>query len=112
MSEYAVAFTDANFAEQALRNPLPVIVDFWAEWCGPCKTLTPIIDDIAREMAGKIIVGKVNVDESPDTAARYGVNGIPTLLFIKGGQVLNQQTGLLAKKPLMDKIVKTFGIQS
>jgi thioredoxin 1 len=105
-----MAFTDENFAEAALKSALPVIVDFWAEWCGPCRMLTPIIDEIAQEMSGALVVGKVNIDESPKTAARYGVSSIPTLLFIKGGEVVEQQTGLLAKKMLRDKIRKTFGI--
>jgi len=109
MAETMVTFTDENFAEAALRNPLPVIVDLWAEWCGPCRMLTPIIDEIAKEMSGSIIVGKLNVDECPKTAARYGVSSIPTLLFIKGGEVVEQHTGLLGKKPLSDKIRKTFG---
>jgi thioredoxin 1 len=104
-----VTFTDENFTEAALRAPLPVIVDFWAEWCGPCRMLTPIIDEIAKEMSGAVIVGKLNVDESPGTAARYGVSSIPTLLFIKGGEVVEQHTGLLGKKMLSDKIRKTFG---
>ncbi len=110
MADGVVAFTDENFAEAALRNPLPVIVDFWAEWCGPCRMLTPIIDEIAKEMSGMLIVGKLNVDKSPKTAARYGVSSIPTLLFIKGGEVVEQHTGLLGKKMLSDKIRKTFGV--
>jgi thioredoxin 1 len=101
-------FTDENFAEAALRNPLPVLVDFWAEWCGPCRMLTPIIDEIATEMSGVLVVGKLNVDENPKTAARYGVSSIPTLLFIKDGEVVEQHTGLLGKKMLSDKIRKTF----
>ena len=105
-----VTFTDENFAEAALKSALPVIVDFWAEWCGPCRMLTPIIDEIAQEMSSALVVGKVNIDESPKTAARYGVSSIPTLLFIKGGEVVEQQTGLLAKKMLREKIRKTFGI--
>jgi thioredoxin 1 len=108
MSEGVKEFTDANFAAEALKSPLPVIVDFWAEWCGPCKMLTPIIDEIAKDLAGKVVFGKVNVDESPQTAARYSINSIPSLLFIKGGQVVSQHTGLLAKKPLLDKINKIF----
>jgi thioredoxin len=103
-------FTDDSFAAEALQNPLPVVVDFWAEWCGPCKMLTPIIEGIAQEMAGRVVIGKCNVDESPKVAARYNVTGIPTLLFIKNGQVVSQHTGLLPKKLLMDKITKTFGL--
>jgi thioredoxin 1 len=103
-------FTDDNFTTDALKNPLPVVVDFWAEWCGPCKALTPIIEEVAKEMSGRVVVGKCNVDESPTVASRYGVSGIPTLLFIKAGQVVDQHTGLLPKKPLLNKITKTFGL--
>jgi thioredoxin 1 len=110
MADGVVVFTDENFSQAALQNPLPVLVDFWAEWCGPCRMLTPIVDEIAREMAGNVVVGKVNVDDSPKTAARYGVTSIPTLLFVKGGEVVEQHTGLLPKKMLGDKIRKAFGI--
>ena len=112
MSDHAslTEFTDSNFAEKALKNSLPVVVDFWAEWCGPCKMLTPIIDEIAGELAGKVVIGKLNVDDNPQTAQRYSVSSIPSLLFIKDGQVVNQITGLMAKKPLLDKITKTFGV--
>ena len=110
MSDAVQIFTDANFAGQALQNSLPVIVDFWAEWCGPCKMLTPIIEEVAKELSGKVVVGKLNVDESPETASRYGVTGIPTILLLKGGQIIEQQTGLLPKKALMSKISKAFGI--
>jgi thioredoxin 1 len=103
-------FTDSNFSDAALGSALPVLVDFWAEWCGPCKMLAPIVDEIAKELAGKVVIGKLNVDNSPQTAARYGVSSIPSLLFIKGGQVVEQHTGLLAKKPLLDKIKRTFGM--
>ncbi|MGA2506968.1 MAG: thioredoxin [Chitinispirillaceae bacterium] len=101
-------FTDDNFTAEALQNPLPVVVDFWAVWCGPCKMLSPVIEEIAGELAGRIVVGKLNVDDNPKTAARYGVSGIPTLLFIKNGQVVGQHTGLLPKKALLNKINTTF----
>lgn len=103
-------FTDDNFTAEALQSPLPVVVDFWAVWCGPCKMLTPVIEEIAGELAGTIVVGKLNVDDSPKTAARYGVSSIPTLLFIKNGQVAGQHTGLLGKKALLNKINTTFAI--
>jgi thioredoxin 1 len=103
-------FTDDNFTAEALQCPLPVVVDFWAVWCGPCKMLTPVIEEIAGELAGTIVVGKLNVDNSPKIAARYGVSGIPTLLFIKNGQVVGQHTGLLTKKALLNKINTTFAL--
>ncbi|MBN2036957.1 MAG: thioredoxin [Chitinispirillaceae bacterium] len=110
MSEGMREFTDANFATDALGSPLPVVVDFWAEWCGPCKMLTPILSKIASDLEGKVTVGKLNVDQNPQTATRYTVNSIPTLLFIKDGRVREQHTGLLAEKPLSEKIKKTFGL--
>jgi thioredoxin 1 len=103
-SEVLFEFTDANFEIEALKSPLPVLVDFWAEWCGPCKMLTPIIEELAQEYGGKVKIGKLNVDQSPATASRYAVSNIPTILFIKGGNVVDQQVGLLAKKALKAKI--------
>ena len=108
MSEHTVNFTDSNFADQVLANSLPVVVDFWAEWCGPCKMLTPIIDEIGKDLAGSVVIGKLNVDENPEVAGRYGVTSLPSLLFIKGGQVVEQHTGLLAAKPLREKIRRVF----
>jgi len=97
-------FTDDNFEAEVLKSPVPVLVDFWAEWCGPCKMLTPIVEELANAYAGKIKIGKLNVDNSPVSASRYGVNSIPTLLFVKGGNVIDQHVGLLAKKGLQAKI--------
>jgi thioredoxin 1 len=108
MSENVKIFTDANFANEALASKLPVIVDFWAEWCGPCKMLTPIINDIAVEYAGKVLVGKMDVDNNPQIAAKYGINSIPSLLFFKNGAIVEQHTGLLAKAALKVKIDRVF----
>lgn len=107
-SEYVKEFTDGNFSVDVLANKLPVIVDFWAEWCGPCKMLTPIVEELAAEYDGKVVIGKLNVDSNPQTAARYGINSIPSLLFVKNGNVVEQHTGLLAKAPLKVKIDRAF----
>ena len=86
-----------NFEAEALKSDIPVVVDFWASWCGPCKMLAPIIADIASEYAGKVKVGKVNVDEEPDLARQYGIMSIPSLKFFKGGEVVNQVVGAVPK---------------
>ncbi|KMQ50213.1 Thioredoxin [Chitinispirillum alkaliphilum] len=108
MSESMKVFTDQNFSEEVLSSELPVVVDFWAEWCGPCKMLTPILNDIAPEYEGKVVIGKLDVDSNPQTASKYGINSIPTMLFFKDGQIVEQHTGLLAKGPLKVKIDRTF----
>lgn len=101
-----VDFTSANFETEVLKSPIPVLVDFWAEWCGPCKMLTPTIELLAGEQKGKIKIGKLNVDNAPEIASRYGVSSIPTLLFIKNGNVVEQHVGMLAKKALDSKIAQ------
>jgi thioredoxin 1 len=103
-SEHLKEFTDANFVAEVMQSDIPVVVDFWAEWCGPCKMLTPIINDIAGELAGKVKIGKLNVDENSKYASQYGVTSIPTVLFVKGGKVVDQNVGLLAKAPLKARI--------
>jgi thioredoxin 1 len=102
--EDIVEFTDANFKAEALESKTPVIVDLWAPWCGPCKMLGPIVEDIAKEYKGKLKVGKLNVDDSPQVASQYGVISIPTILFIKGGTIVDQHVGLLAKNHLKTKV--------
>lgn len=87
--------TDADFEKIILQNELPVIVDFWAPWCGPCRMVAPILDKLASEKAGQLVVAKVNTDESSEWAGRYGVQGIPTMLFIAKGKIIHQQVGAL-----------------
>ena len=97
-------FTDASFKQEVLESKLPVLVDFWAVWCGPCKMIAPIIDELAGEYEGKIKIGKVNVDDNPKVSSQYGVMSIPTLLFIKDGKVVEQLVGALNKSELRKKI--------
>jgi thioredoxin 1 len=101
--------TDAAFEKVVLKSTLPVVVDFWAPWCGPCKMVAPLLDKIAKEQAGKLVIAKVNTDEDSEWAMHYGVQGIPTMLFIINGKVVHQQVGALPEKMLrglMDQFLK------
>lgn len=93
----AFHFTDENFNQEALSSDIPVLVDFYADWCGPCKMLAPVIETLATEYEGKAKIGKLNVDDAPDTAQKYGVMSIPTLLYIKNGEVVNKSVGVVSK---------------
>jgi thioredoxin 1 len=103
-SANVVEFTDANFDSEISNSDVPVLVDFWAPWCGPCKMIAPIIDEIADEKVGSAKVGKVNIDENPAIAAKFRVQAIPTILIFKGGAMVEQITGLKGKADLLAKL--------
>ena len=96
------AVTDAEFEEKVINSETPVLVDFWAEWCGPCKMIAPILEEIATDFEGKLTVGKLNVDENNETPPKYGIRGIPTLLLFKGGNVAATKVGALSKAQLTE----------
>jgi thioredoxin 1 len=100
--------TDQNFAAEVLQSSLPVLVDFWATWCGPCRTISPVVEELAKEFTGRIKVTKLNVDENPGTPSQYGVRGIPTLIVFKGGKVLDQIVGAVPKARLLAMIEKAL----
>jgi len=104
MSDKIIQLTDANFDQEVINSELPVIVDFWAEWCGPCKMIAPILAEVASEKAGTVVIGKLNVDENAETAPKYGIRGIPTLLLFKDGQVKATKVGALSKTQLNEFI--------
>jgi thioredoxin 1 len=99
---------DKNFVDEVLNAQLPVLVDFWATWCGPCRSISPIIEELAKEFTGRIKVTKLNVDENPATPSQYGVRGIPTLILFKGGKILDQIVGSVPKARLITMIEKAL----
>jgi thioredoxin 1 len=104
MAENISAVSDATFDSEVLKSPLPVLIDFWAPWCGPCKAIAPIVDELAGEYAGKLKIVKMNVDENPRTPAQYGVRGIPNLILFKDGTVQQQIVGAVPKAHLVKAI--------
>lgn len=97
---------DKNFAAEVLKADLPVLVDFWATWCGPCRSIGPIVEELAKEFSGRVKVTKINVDENPATPSQYGVRGIPTLILFKGGKILDQIVGAVPKAKLISMVEK------
>ncbi len=100
MSEHIQYVTDTSFKSDVLESPVPVLVDYWAEWCGPCKMIAPILDEVARDYHGRLKVAKLNIDDNPKTPGEYGIRGIPTLILFKGGNVEATKVGALSKSQL------------
>ena len=106
-----IEITQANFQREVLESSQPVVVDFWASWCGPCKMLAPTLDEIATDHSGKFKVAKVNVDENPELAARFSIRSVPTLVFFHGGEVRDQTVGITGKQPIISKLEQLATLQ-
>ncbi len=100
----ALEVTDANFNDVVLKSDKPVVLDFWAEWCGPCRMVGPLVEELAKEYDGKAVIGKVNVDNNPGVSAEFGIRNIPTILFFKGGKIVDKQVGATPKSVLENKL--------
>jgi thioredoxin 1 len=100
----ALEITDQNFEELVMKSDKPVLVDFWAEWCGPCRMIGPVVEELSNDYEGKAVIGKVNVDENPGVSAQFGIRSIPTILFIKNGEVVDRNVGAAPKAQLADKL--------
>ena len=108
MSEHILHVTDANFKAEVLESATPVLVDYWAEWCGPCKMIAPILEEVAKEYGGKLKVAKLNIDENPKTPGEYGIRGIPTLILFKGGKMVDQLVGNQPKEVIEQLLAKSL----
>jgi thioredoxin 1 len=100
----ALEINDSNFDELVIKSDKPVLVDFWAEWCGPCRMVGPVVEELSKEYDGKAVIGKVNVDHNPNISAKFGIRNIPTLLFFKNGEVVDKQVGAVPKNVLAGKL--------
>jgi thioredoxin 1 len=107
MIDEPIHVTDAAFEKTVLQATIPVVVDFWAPWCGPCKMVAPVLDKLAKELSGKVLIAKVNTDENPEWAMKFGVQGIPTMLFVYNGKVVHRQVGALPE-PMLREVVNEF----
>lgn len=105
-----VELTDGNFDREVLQSGTPVLVDFWAVWCGPCKMIAPVVEEIAKEYDGRLKVGKVDVDSNPEVSMKFGIRSIPTLMVFKGGKVVEQIIGAVPKRNLLDRVVPHIGV--
>ena len=105
-----IKVTDAEFEDKVLSNDLPVVVDFWAPWCGPCRMVAPILDKLAKEYSGKVVIAKVNTDEDSQYAQQYGVQGIPTMIFVNEGKLIHRQVGALPEPVLRDLFEQFIGL--
>jgi thioredoxin 1 len=106
-----VKVTDESFERDVLKSTTPVLVDFWAEWCGPCKQIAPALDQISEELAGQVVIAKVNIEDSPTTPSRYGVRGIPTMMLFRDGQMASMKVGAMPKQKILDWLSET-GVQA
>jgi thioredoxin 1 len=104
-----IATSDATFAEDVVQSKIPVLVDFWAPWCGPCRMVAPVLDELAKEFKGRLKIVKVDVDQCPQTAVQFSIRSIPTLLFFKDGQVAGQTVGAVSKRALIEKVTPLLG---
>ncbi|MER3523803.1 MAG: thioredoxin [Ignavibacteria bacterium] len=105
-----IEITDANFEQEVLKSDKPVLIDFWAVWCGPCKMIAPVVEELAREYDGKLKVGKIDVDNNPEVAMRFGIRSIPTLMIFKNGQVVEQIIGAVPKRQVVEKLLSHLSI--
>jgi thioredoxin 1 len=110
MSNEPINVTDAAFEKTVLQSEVPVIVDFWAPWCGPCKMVAPILDKLAQEYGDKVLIAKVNTDDNPEWMMKYGIQGIPTMLFVVGGKIVHRQVGALPERMLRDTVTQFLDV--